>query len=525
MSRMVWLNRRLLLVVALLLAVGGTAERVHGQGQQPQVSIRQVSDESGALTVVADVLDAAGRPVPGLPADAFELRLDGQPVPVREVRFAADAQTGMAVVLAIDVSGSMAGERIARARTAASAFLDTLEPADQVALITFNQTVTTLSDFTGDRAALKRQIAGLGATGNTALFDATIAAVNRAAAAPLTRKTVVLLSDGENFDPAGRTTREAAVDAARRGGVPVYAIGLGAELDRPYLDDLAQVTRGQTLHAPAPADLERLFRGIGESLRGQYIVQGAPPAVRRVAAHTVQLSVRQSGATTTAETSFPGTRLATLPDPTATPAVTAVATSTPLPAATPPPQPTPVFAGTPVAAPVVEETPAEGSSIAVPLLAGFVVLMLAAAGGAWLLARRRRNSSGDIPLPAPYEPTDTAPVPMPQGAALAPVTPAELVVSGGPLAGLRVRVAGEPVTIGTGDECRVVLPPDGNATERRYARVWHRDGRFMLHRLARGQSVTMEGRPVQWVVLEPGDEFAIGPHLFRFQINGPNASA
>lgn len=519
------MTRRLLVVVALLLAFGGRAALAQNQGQQPQVSIRQVSDDAGALTVVAAVVDAAGRPVPGLAADAFDLRLDGQPVPVRDVRFAADSQTGMAVVLAIDVSSSMAGERLTRARTAASSFLDTLEPSDQVALITFNQTVTTLSDFTTDRAALKRQIAGLAVSGNTALFDATIAAVNRATAAPLTRKTVVLLSDGENFDPAGRTTREAAVDAARRGGVPVYTVGLGAEVDRPYLDDLAQVTRGQTLHAPAPADLDRLFRGIGESLRGQYIIQGAPPAVRRAAAHTVQLSARLSGATAIAETSFPGTRLVTLPDPTPAPTATPTATPTPRPTATPPPQPTPIFVGTPVAAPVVEETAPEGNSVAVPLLAGAGLLMLGAAGGAGLLARRRRNSSGDLPLPAPYEPTDTAPVPAPPGAALVEVTPAELVVSGGPLAGLRVRVTGEPVTIGTGAECKVVLPPDGNTTERRYARVWHRDGRFMLHRLARGQPVTMEGRPVQWVVLEQGDEFAIGPHSFRFQVNGSSSTA
>jgi MYXO-CTERM domain-containing protein len=168
----------------------------------------------------------------------------------------------------------------------------------------------------------------------------------------------------------------------------------------------------------------------------------------------------------------------------------------------------------------VGEEEAGGNGVIVPVLGSAGALVLLAVVGAWLIAQRRRKDSGDVPPPVPFAPTDTTPVPAPPGVALPPVTPAELVVSGGPLAGLRVEVASEPVTIGTGAECRVVLPPDGNTTERRYARVWHRDGRFMLHRLARQQDVTMEGRPVQWVVLESGDEFVIGPHTFRFLVHG-----
>ena len=42
----------------------------------------------------------------------------------------------------------------------------------------------------------------------------------------------------------------------------------------------------------------------------------------------------------------------------------------------------------------------------------------------------------------------------------------------------------------------------------------------MLHRLARSGAVTMAGQPVQWAVLEPDDEFTIGPHRFRFHLDG-----
>jgi VWFA-related protein len=508
--------RRLLVCTAAVLALGGAL----AHAQNTPVSIKQVSDEGGDLTMVVTLLDAAGRPIPGVPADAFEMTLDGGTVPIRDVRFAVDAQTPLGLVLALDISGSMAGERIALARNAATTFLDTLEPSDQVALLTFNQNVATLSEFTSDRAALKRQIAGLNVSGNTALYAATIAAVEKAAAAPLTRKAVVLVSDGENFEPGGRATREGALDAARRAGVPVYGVGLGAEIDRPYLDDLAQVSRGASAHAPAPADLDRLYRGVSDALRGQYVVTGRPAPVRRAPSHTVRMNVRLSGATVSDQTTFPGTRLPLLPDPTAAPTPAAVATAAPATVA-------PTVAATPAPTSVAEQQPvaepasgAGGRGALAPLAVGAGALALIAAAGIWFV-RRRRSHEDHAPEPEePYVPTDSAPVPSPPGAAMAPPVPAVLLVSGGPLTGLQVAVQGEPVTIGMGQDCGVVLPTGGDGVERRLARIWYRDGRFMLHRLARQQPVTMGGQPVQWAILESGDEFAIGPHQFRFQVNG-----
>lgn len=509
---------RWLLVGVVLLALGGAA----AHAQTPPLSIKQVNDEGGTLTVVASVLDATGRPVSGIPAGAVELRLDGAVVPVQELRYGADPQIGLALVLAIDVSGSMAGERLIRARTAAAAFLDTLEPADQVALLVFNQDVAFFSDFTTDRAALKQTILGLSASGYTALYRATADAVAKAGSAPLPRRAVVLVSDGENHDPAGWVTRENAIDATRKSGVPVYSIGLGAEADRAYLDELAQVSRGQTRHAPAPADMDRLYKDIGNALRGQYVLRAQPGPVKAAPTHTVRLTVNVNGAPATDEFTFAGAGLAVLPEQAAQPA------PAPAPAAEP------VAVTTAPDEPVAE--PDEGGQGGLLLRAG----LLALAGGAlafWLVRRRRRAADraptfaqvirhrGQVAemaeaAPAPEPPAPAAPVPSAPGAALIPPAPAVLHVRGGPIAGLQVPVAGEPVTIGTAPECRVVLPAEGGEVERRHARIWHRDGRYMLHRLARHGAITMGGQQVQWAVLEPGDEFAIGSHWFQFQVNG-----
>lgn len=505
------MTRTSLLLGLLLLALAATS--APAAAQPAPVSIKQVSDAGGAVTAVVTVLDATGRPVTGLPPGAFELRLDGTPLALDEVRFAADPNTGLAVTVAIDVSGSMAGPRLDSAKRAAAAFLDSLGLADQVALIAFNQQVAYFADFTADRAAVKALIDRLGAAGNTALFRATIAAVEKAATASLPRKAVVLITDGENFEPGGTVTREQTLAVAAAAGVPVYAIGLGRDVDQPFLDELARVTRGASRFAPGPADLDRLFREISESLRGQYVLRARAVPVTRATSYTLRVTVALDGGSAFDEVTFAGAGPPLLPEPTPAP---------------PPPAPAVVATPEPVAtpAPVVTAAPAAAKEPPRPWtlwLAGAVTLLGGAGAAATLWWRRRRGRKTPQPMPVIGPTSPPTPLPTPLGAALPAAAPAVIQVLGGPLAGLEVPVTAEPLTLGTAEDCRMVLPADGGQVERRHARIWHRDGRYMLHRLARAATVTVNGQPVQWVVLEPDDEVVIGPHRLRFYIRNGGA--
>lgn len=497
-----------MLVGFLFLALA--AAHTPAVAQPAPVSIKQVSDAGGAVTVVVTVLDATGRPVTGLTAGAFAVRLDGTSLALDEVRFAADPETGLGVVVAIDVSGSMAGPRLDSAKRAAAAFLDTLAPADQVALIAFNQEVAYFADFTADRATVKGLIGRLGAAGNTALYRATVAAVEKAVTASLPRKAVVLITDGENFDPGGAVSREQALAAAVAAGVPVYAIGLGRDVDQPYLDELARVTRGASRFAPGPTDLDRLVREISESLRGQYVLRARPVPVSRAAGHTLRVTVALDGGPAFDEVTFAGAGLPLLPDPTpAPPPPTPVAVVTPEPA--PVATPRPIATAAPVTA-VSQQAPRPWAALLLVSLA----LLGGAGAAAALWWRRRRRTPRPAPVIGPTSPS--TPLPTPAGAALPTATPAVIQVLGGPLAGLEVPITTEPLTLGTGEDCRVVLSAADGHVERRHARIWHRDGRYMLHRLARSAPVTVNGQPVQWVVLEPDDEVVIGPHRIRFHV-------
>lgn len=510
-----------------LCAVLALDSRPAAAQPQPRVSIRQVSDADGAVTVVATVLDGAGRPLLGLAKEQFELQLDGATLPLQDLRYAADPQTGLGLVLAIDVSGSMAGQRIERARAAAAAFLDVLGPADQVALLVFHGDVALVSDFTGDLQALKAMIARLQAGGSTALYAATVAAVTKAGASTLARKAVLLVTDGENTEPVTRGTRQQALDAARDANVPVYAIGLGTDVDRPFLDELARVSRGEAAHAPAPSDLDRLYRGIGEALRGQYVLRATPTPVTRAASHRLRLNVRLNDVTAADEISFAGASLPHLPDPTPVATATPIATPTPAltvtPIATPPPAtaaPAPTPATTPLPQPVQRaSSPGRERASAILLGSALAVAALVAAGGAAAFAvrwwRGRQEEQAAL-REDPRGPDSATPLPAPPSVLTPASAPATLHVYAGPLAGLQAPVSDTPVTIGSAPDCTLVLP--GGPVERRHVRIWRRDGRYMLHRLARSGEILMDGRPVQWAVLEPGDEFAIGVHRFRFAL-------
>ena len=253
------------------------------------------------VTAVVSVRDAFGTPIGGLNAAAFSASEDGAAAQVLDVQAAVDAGVGMAVVMVMDTSGSMAGDPLATTQEAAVAFVDSLLPNDKATVIAFADSVGPPSELTGDKQALASVLRGLQANGATALYDAVVAGVRAAGAAPLPRKVVVLLTDGQDYGTRSSATLEDSLNEAGTAGVPVFAIGVGEDVNVPYLQEVAQRSGGQFLAAPAPADIPAVYEGIGRLLRAQYLLRLRLSGPADGGDSELRVSVSVGGATVEAE--------------------------------------------------------------------------------------------------------------------------------------------------------------------------------------------------------------------------------
>jgi Ca-activated chloride channel homolog len=226
------------------------------------------------VEVAVNVLDSFGQPVPGLTPADFNVTGDIADITqIIQVENITDDDLPVSVVLTVDTSESMAGQPLDRAREAATVFVQQLRPQDSVAVVAFGSSARLVQDYTTDKAATLDALNNLQASGRTALYDGGVLSVQQAAAAPHSRRIVIFLSDGAEFE-AGRSnaSREDALSLAQTEGVPVYTIGLGFGTDRTYLQGLAENTNARFFESPTADDLTTIYTNIFDLIRTQYIV-------------------------------------------------------------------------------------------------------------------------------------------------------------------------------------------------------------------------------------------------------------
>ncbi len=241
------------------------------QAHQLQVT-SVVTDAWPAVQATITLTDAGGRPVSGLSAPAFRASSGDTALPVTAATTISNPDVGIAVVLTIDVSGSMAGEPLAEAKAAAKALTARLGTTDQAAVVSFSNQPAVVQGFTADKPALDRAIDALAAGGNTALYAAVQTSTQLAQQAPLPQRAVVLLSDGVDYGTGTEVSADQTLQLAGGLNTLFMTVGLGASVDSQYLADLARSGHGQYLLAPAPADLQTISVVTADVLRQQYVL-------------------------------------------------------------------------------------------------------------------------------------------------------------------------------------------------------------------------------------------------------------
>lgn len=260
--------------------------------QQPAFSART------SLVRVDVSVTERGRPVKGLrPAD-FEIRDNGVP---QQIEFVLTERMPLSLALVLDVSGSVAGDRLDHFRTALDRLLERLQSDDRVTLVTFSHEISVVRASPSDRERLRALLSGANGAGGTSLFDASYAGLALANRAD-ERGLQVVFSDG--LDTSSWLSSSRVLEIAKRIQVVTYAVSLAGTIEHRFLRDLVDLTGGAHLRVGSEKELESTFTAILEAFRHRYVLSYQPKGVAAAGWHRIDVRVRRTGASVKARPGY-----------------------------------------------------------------------------------------------------------------------------------------------------------------------------------------------------------------------------
>ena len=189
------------------------------QASPPQEQdIDPIKIDTNLVTIPVIASTRSGMYVPDLRKEDFSVFEDGVK---QEVAFFATVNAPFHVVLMLDTSASTQ-EKLREIQNAAIAFVEQLQVADRVKVISFDDQVRDLNDFSSDKSWLSAAIRQTRPGTNTKLYDAMQLAL--AALYPVKgRKAIVLFTDGVDWH-SDHASFDDALRALDESGIVVYPI-------------------------------------------------------------------------------------------------------------------------------------------------------------------------------------------------------------------------------------------------------------------------------------------------------------
>ncbi|MEP7117293.1 MAG: VWA domain-containing protein [Acidobacteriota bacterium] len=182
------------------------------------------------VNVNVTVTDRSGRFVPDLKQDDFIVFDDSKE---QEVTHFSAERVPVSLGIALDTSGSMAGEKIESARAALDRFLlELLAPDDEVFLFRFGASAELVHDWTKDKAQVSKRLARINPAGGTAMYDAVAEAVPLAKQGEHRKKAILIVSDGN--DTNSRIAVPELKQMIRETEVLVYAVGIDGRSESSF---------------------------------------------------------------------------------------------------------------------------------------------------------------------------------------------------------------------------------------------------------------------------------------------------
>jgi len=275
--------------------------KVFPKEQEPEDVVRFDTD---LVSVDVTALDADGRPIRNLRQEDFKVFSDGveQPISFFQLERRPGEPRPLAVVFALDVSGSMTADEMNRLQFALQSFSNQLSNHPVAyAVMTFGMRVKTIQKFTSDPRKLGDSLDRLERDATNGLSTHTYDAVDDAIrllvrSAPRTKerrlmkRTVLVVTDG--FPVGDTVSPQTVIERANAADVSVFVVTLPSfsrvmasstqtPLPTPLdVSGLAELTGGRNVYANEK-DYAPLFRALAEEVSSAYVLAFYPPEEKR----------------------------------------------------------------------------------------------------------------------------------------------------------------------------------------------------------------------------------------------------
>lgn len=302
--------------------------------QETAVSILLLVQDADKTPLVADTdypqlhllvapVNQGRVPYQGLAPSQFTIHEAGEQHEDLIIESVVDPQQPVSVMIVLDTSNAMQPV-FNEVRTAVINSYDALELTDQSGVLAF-ETAVNLDEpfpqldpqheinFTNDEGALINLLNTLAPADNSAtpIYDALLKAVRLTEiAAPTERRAVILITNGTDrtADGTGNGSKRAGADTiaqiAREQHIPLFPIGLGAEVDAALLQEMANQTGGKFFAARDGNTITQAINDVVQQLRQNYRVVYEATTAADNTLHDLQLVVQTPQGVAEASLSF-----------------------------------------------------------------------------------------------------------------------------------------------------------------------------------------------------------------------------
>jgi Ca-activated chloride channel family protein len=257
----------------LAVPIAGTSEPV--ATLTVRINQLQSSCPADEVTAYVTVTDQGGYPVPGLLAPAFTVTHDGISRPVISLSYIELAYKPIASAATLDFSNSMTSQSIAFAdmKQGFAEYFGAMRTQDVAAVVKFGSEVEVTQAFTSDKTKPIEALSAPFDKGSaTKLHDAAFQAIDDAGLQSNYRRAVIVATDGAD-NASVRSLADVTSNALNK-SVPIFAIGIGAAINRTMLEQLAAGTGGLYFEANTSQNLATIYRQISSILyEKQYVLR------------------------------------------------------------------------------------------------------------------------------------------------------------------------------------------------------------------------------------------------------------